>query len=378
LDGAEKDVIADVENIRQSVRYMLSTSRRWSGLLARQTFAKSIQGSNSIEGYLVSNEDALAAAAGQEPTTDPKHENWLAVSHYRNAMTYILQLAEDQHFTWDANLIRGLHYQMVAHDATRSPGRWRPGAIHVERAATGEVVYHAPAPEMVPPLINALMHSLSAEDSAPMVKGAMAHLNLVMIHPFRDGNGRMARALQTLVLVRAERILDPRFCSIEEHLGQVRDEYYAVLGEVGTGAWNPSRDARPFVRFCLRAHLHQAKRLLGFAGYMSYIWDEVEKLAKQHGFQERAKYALAEAASGYKVRNATYRQLAEVKEYLASRDLKELVDAGLLIAEGEKRGRAYVAADILKAIRQAAVKAYPPPQMIEDPFKPGPRRSHLT
>src|SRR5437016_3416855 len=115
LNAAEQDVIHRIDSIRQSVKYMLSTSKRWSGLLARVTFAKSIQGSNSIEGYLVSDEDAIAAVAGEEPLTDPKAENWLAVSHYRNAMTYILQLAEDQHFTWDENLLRGLHYQMVAY-----------------------------------------------------------------------------------------------------------------------------------------------------------------------------------------------------------------------------------------------------------------------
>lgn len=369
LDATEQEVIRRIGTIRQSVKYLFSTSKRWTGLLARVTLAKSIQGSNSIEGYLVSDEDAIAAVAGQEPLTDPKTENWLAVSHYRNAMRYILQLAEDQHFAWDANLIRGLHYQMVAYDLEKNPGRWRPGGIHVRRAATGEVVYTAPDPEVVPSLVNALVQWLSKEDAPPMVKAAMAHLNLVMIHPFRDGNGRMARALQTLVLVRAERILDPRFCSIEEYLGEVRDAYYAVLGEVGGGKWNPSNDARPFVRFCIKAHLHQAERLLGFSKYMQRIWDEVEEEAKRHGFPERAKYALAEAAMGLKVRNATYRQLAEIKEHLASRDLKELADAGFLIAEGERRGRVYAAGETLKAIRKAALEAFPPPKMIEDPFK---------
>ena len=67
-----------------------------------------------------------------------------------------------------------------------------------------------------------------------MVRGAMAHLNLTMINPFKDGNGRISRALQTLVLAR-EGILHPVFCSIEEWLGRVTAEYYAVLAEVGQG-----------------------------------------------------------------------------------------------------------------------------------------------
>jgi Fic family protein len=57
----------------------------------------------------------------------------------------------------------------------------------------------------------------------PLVRGAMAHLNLVMIHPFRDGNGRMARALQTMVLAQ-DQVVEPTFSSIEEWLGNNTQE----------------------------------------------------------------------------------------------------------------------------------------------------------
>ena len=53
----------------------------------------------------------------------------------------------------------------------------------------------------------------------------MAHLNLVMIHPFEDGNGRMSRALQSLVLAR-DHIVAPEFASIEEYLGRNTPAYY--------------------------------------------------------------------------------------------------------------------------------------------------------
>ena len=60
----------------------------------------------------------------------------------------------------------------------------------------------------------------------------MAHLHLAMIHPCRDGNGRLARVVQSLVLAR-EGILAPQFCSIEEYLGRFTSDYHAVLAEVG-------------------------------------------------------------------------------------------------------------------------------------------------
>lgn len=360
---AERDVIAQVESIRASLRYMLSTAKRWTGLLARATLARSIQGSNSIEGYVVSVEDAIAAVEGEQPASDARAEVWQAVTHYRRAMTYILQLADDPHWSYDPNLLRALHYDMMAYDLSKNPGRWRPGAVHVRREATGEIVYTGPDPSLVPSLVQTLVDELNlGEARVPtMVTAAMAHLNLVMIHPFSDGNGRMARALQTLVLVKAEHIMDKVFSSIEERLGAIREPYYDVLAQVGSHAWNPGGDARPFVRFCLAAHLYQAEMHLQFSRRMSALWGYVEEEVRRRGWPERVLFALADAASGFRVRNATYRRAAgDIGEHLASRDLKLLVDAGLLVAEGERRGRTYRAAPPLRALGERAREQFPP------------------
>jgi len=179
----------------------------------------------------------------------------------------------------------------------------------------------------------------------------MAHLNLVMVHPFSDGNGRMARCLQTLVLAR-EGILESEFSSIEEYLGRNTQEYYDVLAMVGMGHWSPRNDARQWLDFSLTAHHTQATTLLRRTKETDRVWSELEQLIKVRGLPERVIYALSDATFGYKVRNATYRGIAEIADAVASRDLKLLVDAGLLLPAGEKRGRAYVASGILKKIRE--------------------------
>lgn len=74
------------------------------------------------------------------------------------------------------------------------------------------------------------------------MRGALAHLNLLMIHPFRDGNGRMARARQTFVLAR-NAIVEPAFSSIEEWLGDNTEDYYRVLALTGQEASRPRPDA---------------------------------------------------------------------------------------------------------------------------------------
>ncbi|HEX4888834.1 MAG TPA: Fic family protein, partial [Alphaproteobacteria bacterium] len=71
-----------------------NSPRRWIGSLRRSTFARNIQGSNSIEGYHVSIDEAIAAIEN-EPPLDERTETWLAISGYRDALTYIMQAAQD-------------------------------------------------------------------------------------------------------------------------------------------------------------------------------------------------------------------------------------------------------------------------------------------
>lgn len=330
------------------------------------TFARGLQGSNSIEGYIVSADDAIAAAENEQPL-EAESGTWAALMGYRSAMTYVLQLADDPHFTYSTDLIRSLHFMMLQHDLTRNPGRWRPGPIFVRRDDTGERVYEGPDAGLVNGLMQALVESLNSGPSAThhLVEAAMAHLNLAMVHPFSDGNGRMARALQTLVLARSG-VMSPVFCSIEEYLGRNQQAYYAVLADVGAGSWHPERDVRPWIRFCLTAHFRQASTLARRARVLHRLWDSLEFEAGRRGLPERTIAVLGEAALGLKARNAIYRKMAGVSEIVASRDLKLLVDAGLLVPEGEKRGRVYLASDELRRMGQAASAGEQ--KRIPDPF----------
>ena len=161
--------------------------------------------------------------AGGEPM-DAEEEDWAAIRGYRSAMTYVLQLAHDEHFEYTPALIRSLHFMMTEYSLEASPGLWRPGPIWIRNDATGEVMYEGPEASDVPGWIEELVADLETApgDVPPLVKAAMGHLNLIMIHPFRDGNGRMSRCLQTLILAR-DKILAPEWSNIEEFLGHSRN-----------------------------------------------------------------------------------------------------------------------------------------------------------
>jgi Fic family protein len=359
--GPEEEIaLAKIADLRKELRHYVAEPRRWVGSVRRMLAARAIQGSNSIEGYNVSVEDAVAAIEDNDPA-EARTEDWHAVMGYRRAMTYVLQLAEDEHFELSANLIRSLHFMMAEYDLEASPGLWRRGPIWIRNDATGEVVYEGPDADDVPGLVDELMEQLAEhQDAPPIVRGAMGHLSLVMIHPFRDGNGRMSRCLQTLVLAR-DRILAPAWCSIEEYLGANTQRYYEVLGQVGEGRWNPENDARPWVRFCLEAHYIQAMSVLRRARESERMWTDLEALLEERrGLPERSIHGLFDATLGLRVRNSSYRSVIErygaeeISHQVATSDLRALVEAGLLKQHGKKRGTYYQAAEPLEEIRNRA------------------------
>jgi len=179
----------------------------------------------------------------------------------------------------------------------------------------------------------------------------MAHLNLVMIHPFRDGNGRMARALATLVLTRSD-IGEPEFSSIEEWLGANTEDYYSVLAHTGHGSWQPRDDAHLWLTFNLRAHHMQAQTVARRVEDAGRTWEELDELTVAHGLPDRAIDAMFDAVLGYRVRRGGYRKRADVTEQTATRDLAALAGAGILTAHGNGRGRYYVAGAPLKLIQE--------------------------
>lgn len=346
----DEAVIALILEQKQLLKIFTANSpRRWSGVLRRNSIARAIQGSNSIEGYHATMDDVIAAVENEEPM-DASAETWREIVGYRNAMTYIIQLSEDDHFEFHPQLLRSLHFMLLQHDLRKMPGRWRPGDIYVVNEATEERVYEGPDALIVPTLIDELIDYLNAPSGCHvMVKAAMAHLNLTMIHPFKDGNGRMARALQTLVLSR-DGTVSPVFSSIEEWLGRNTPAYYDILARVGKGAWHPENNAHPWVQFCLTAHFQQAHTLLKRNNWMTKVYNDISTTAAALGLPDRAEVTLVDAAFGMRIRASRYREENEVSDVVASRDLRRMCDLGLLIPHGERRGRHYTGSEDLRSI----------------------------
>jgi Fic family protein len=363
-DLEDQEVLEQIYAFRAELADVLRMPRRWAGGLRRSMLARAIQGSNSIEGYEVKLDDAVAALDDEEALSADER-TFAEIRGYRQALGYVLAMAKDADFRLDVSAVRGMHFMMLSHDLSKSPGSYRQGVVYVHDETTGENVYEGPPAEDVPALVAELMDGLTIGTGAdPLVDAAMAHLNLVMIHPFRDGNGRMARALQTLVLSRGG-IGEPAFSSIEEWLGGNTEDYYRVLAATGQGAWHPDRSAALWVKFNLRAHHIQAQTVRRRYREAGKLWLAFDELIEEHGLADRVADELFDASLGFRMRRSTYVRRAGIDERTATRDLARLTELGLLRGVGETKGRHYIMGDRLAELVQNLLASREP---LVDPY----------
>lgn len=355
LTADDLRLIEAIHALRERLRLNLGRPRRWSGQLRRYSRARAIRGSNSIEGIDVSKDVAYDIVAGDDENSmaEAGLARYRAITGYADAMTYAQELAGEPGFGVDETLIRALHFMVQKYDLDKRPGRYRVGAIYVHDDDAGVAVYEGPGVELVPQLMDAYVEELaSLADSGlpPMVQAAMAHLNLVMIHPFADGNGRMARIMQSLVLYR-EGVLEPEFVSVEENLAHNTQAYYDILAVTGGGRWNPEGDTASWLAFTLTAHYRQALTVLRRIRLLEEIARKVDELAEAGALPARAVPAVEHSLAGYRLRNSTYRELTAVSPNVATRELTAMTREGVLERRGEKRGSWYLPVESLRSWR---------------------------
>ena len=364
LDARDIEVIAQLHAGHDALRRQSALPKRWSGGLRQQLWSQSIKGSNTIEGYHVTDAQALAIVndLSQADSTDA---NVKAVTSYKHAMDYVLTQIADPSFAWHPSVVKAMHHIMLSYDQSKHPGLFRRGQIFVLDEQTQDTVYEGAPWEDVSPLVSTLVAGIAANHEIdPYVNAAMAHLNLVLIHPFSDGNGRMSRALQTLVLGRS-RIADPEQLSIEEWLGSNTSDYYAALQKVGQGTWSPHSDTLLWIRFNLRAHALQLGRVQQRIKQANEIWSGIEEALAEVNVADRCADSLQRVAYGVELRRADHVALTGVDERTATRDFHALAKSGLVVQHGATRGAFYTAGPTLQQLlsehRHPARSAVPDP-----------------
>lgn len=345
-DGSLRAELSKFDELRDELGAEAGRDGRWLGALRRQWRAAAAESSIEIEGFRVPPEERQEIAAGAAPA-DPTDADRMALACYARAMDHVGVMAADPAFTWVERVVLDLHFDACHFQKDKEPGRYRQRDIEVTSPGGGPPAYLAPPSEQVPALMSEVLSWLDRGDADAhlIVRAAMAHFHVVSVHPFGDGNGRLSRIIQSLVLARGG-LLAPEFVSIEEYLGGNTTAYYAALQQAQGGSYQPERSAMPFVSFCVEAHVAQARRRLRQLDEASARWAYLEQLVGRRSWPDRLVIALEQSLFHGTDRTA-YATEADVSAPTASSDLRRLLDAGLISQRGRGPSTRYLASEQL-------------------------------
>jgi Fic family protein len=219
-------------------------------------------------------------------------------------------------------------------------GAWRDdstGPMQVVSGPVGRERVHftAPAAARLDQEMTAFLEWLNRPaESDEVLKAGLSHLWLVTIHPFDDGNGRIARAIADMVLARSESS-SQRFYSMSTQIRQERGAYYDILERTQRGAL----DVTPWMEWflgCLGRAIDGAHTILGTVLAKARFWESLPGVA----LNERQTLVLNRLLDGLegKLTTSKYAKLAKCSPDTALRDIQALVDRGILV-RGPAGGR---------------------------------------
>jgi cell filamentation protein, protein adenylyltransferase len=334
VDGEMQASIEGIERSGWLVENMLLMPKH-EAWVRREVSVQRATGTTRIEGASMEEEE-LSGLMKKSPVgklTDDEQANINAIQAYE----FVDYLSDQPDIALDELVIRELdRYFVRGASPVLTPGVYRRGENRV-----GE--YIPPSQGDVPDLMRAFAAWLQqdSDDIHPVVRAGIAHIHLVAIHPFWDGNGRTARALTTLVLQRSP-FGCKKLLSLEKLMSTVKEDYFTAIERTLGTHFDPDYDATPWLRFFIRhlmAHtITLTQRLTEWHRQMSAVYEVLEGMDLNH----RQADGLAYAARTGKITRADYMEITHASPVTASRDLARLARKGLLNAMGKTRARVYL------------------------------------
>lgn len=301
-----------------------------------KTLTSDIVTSSAIEGEFLNKEEVRSSIArrlginiaGLIPASrniDGFVEMMIDVAH-----NFSQPLTEERLFSWHSALFptgRSGIYKI-------SVGKWRTaesGAMQVVSGAVGheKVHFEAPHAEKVPDEMAAFLKWFNTDiNIEPIIKAGLAHLWFVTIHPFEDGNGRIARAVTDMLLARADGITE-RFYSLSTQIEAERKDYYYRLERQQKGTTDVT-DWLEWFLDCFGRSLECAENTLKSIMYKAELWNHLKQFSINERQRTIINLMLDESFEGY-MNTSKYAKLAKCSNDTALRDIQELKSHGVFI-----------------------------------------------
>ncbi len=214
-------------------------------------------------------------------------------------------------------------------------GQWRTEEMEIVSGPEGRqrIHYKAPPPDTLPAEMNTFLRWLNNAHTVTgdgLSRAALAHYWFVAIHPFDDGNGRIARALTDMTLAQDE-TLSTRFYSLSNQIMKERDDYYAVLEKCSNGKGDITQWQEWFLG-CFQRAVGSSQELINRVLVKARFWQEFA-VTDLNPRQKKLINKLLDTGEGNFEGNLAarnYRTLAKTTKATASRDLEDLLRKGVL------------------------------------------------
>ncbi len=294
-----------------------------------------VAGTTAIEGEGIGVEtvsDLMRGGAAARSDADAVRANSNAIAAYE----FIDYLSDQLDIPLSELAIRELNRQFMR----GGPELLTPGVYRRGQNSVGD--FMPPNQGDVPALMRDFAEWLSADDDVhPVVRAGIAHLHLVSVHPFWDGNGRTARGLMTLLLQRSP-FSFRNLLSVESWFADRRDAYIDAIERVQGRAFSETYDMTTWLEFFVDALAAAAQSLMNELTDWHRWMQEVQGPLRQAGLNDRQADGLAYAARAGRITRPEYIEITGVSPITATRDLARLVEGGFLEVQGRTRGRAYL------------------------------------
>lgn len=316
----------------------------WEARFQKEAIVRSVHYGTHLEGNDLSFTQAKKVMEGEKVFA--RERDIQEVINYRNVLEFLdnLEKKTKEPFLYNEKLLKEIHQLALEKILDKKEaGEFRKTKVVVKEGVSGQVIFTPPpAVEVIYQLDDFFqwLNSLKGRELHPVLRTAIAHFELVRIHPFVDGNGRAARAFANLILF-VEGYDIKKLFSLEEHFDKDALSYYQALQSVEKLGDNLTMWLEYFTN-CLALELEQVKNKVKKLSLDSRFKD---KLGRQIALSERQIKIIEYLKENERLLMSEARKIIpKVSEDTVLRDLKQLMKKGIVRKKGKTKASSYVLA----------------------------------